>query len=532
MQEREDDRTDDVSTALKVQQFMDEWYYRCIHSGLAAEWDRERCAVAALELFELQGVTFDKADKEPLSAQDDDTFIEAVVKRMPEDVRRTFEHFALQLQLVMSAASRVRCALDEGTPGEVARIMEEGDQGVNSQILKQSIMEATLEVGEIREIHDSWEASMSRRLSRLGQCHYEMQMSQQELNKLNVQLGSFGKDQNSKSKAVLLGIASQSEKTLMQTVFKAWWAHKVKYFADKAMHDKFQKEIEDTQKALVDYKHAQVSNVRDVLTRTADASDRALLVECLRVWTKDIQDEKENRVFKASAQDAHRRMGNLKSAQKENAKKSMMRLVVANDENVRNTAFQAWVQYHDEVRKTREFEVLVKQQQDKLQDFVKKKSNEAKGVLSKMAGSSDTGLMHAALQAWVEDWKNAQKQREMEEYVQGQNAKLASYSRRAKASADTTAQRGNWMESDNVTMQIFMNWQTEARLGRLIRFYTGQMDAKGKQLEAVQTMFKSFATQLEHGISTTPRTTKKSSKAPKGEKEGQARPPQMPQGAA
>jgi hypothetical protein len=53
------------------------------------------------------------------------------------------------------------------------------------------------------------------------------------------------------------------------------------------------------------------------------------------------------------------------------------------------------------------------------------------------------------------------------------------------------------------------------------------MDAKKSQLDAVQNMFKSFASQLEQGISSTPRSQRKSqrSKAIEGD---EGRPPQMP----
>mmetsp|Transcript_74225 Transcript_74225/g.172168 ORF Transcript_74225/g.172168 Transcript_74225/m.172168 type:complete len:531 (+) Transcript_74225:3-1595(+) len=528
-----DDRTDDMSTGIKLQQFMDEWYYRCIHSGLANDWDREKCAVAALDLFELQGVVISKEDKEPLAALDDDTFIEAVVKRMPEDIRRTFEHFALQLQLVMSAASRVRCALEEGTPEEVARIMDEGDQGVNSEILKQTIVEATVEAGEVREIHDGWEASMSKRLSRLGQCQYETEMSRMELDKLNVRLGSFGKEQNSKAKGVLLGMASTNDRTLMQTVFKTWWQHKVRFFAEKSIHEKFQKEIEDTQKSLMDYKAAQVNNVRSVLTRSADASDKRLLSECFRVWIKDLQDEKEARSARGHVEHVQQRMGNLKAAQKANAKKSMMRLGAANEDSMKSMVFQAWISFREEEKKARDFEVQVKAQQEKMQQFMAKKSKEAKGVLTKMAGASEGGLLFAALQAWMDDVKGARKAREAEEFMNKQMTKLANLNTRQKSNANSSAQKANGLEAENTMMHIFMNWHIETLLGRLIRFYSGQMDAKGKQLEAVQSMFKTFAQQLEHGISTTPRTNRKgASKSKGGEKEGSSRPPQQPRGAA
>merc|ERR550525_752024 len=151
-----------------------------------------------------------------------------------------------------------------------------------------------------------------------------------------------------------------------------------------------------------------------------------------------------------------------------------------------------------------------------MQDFMSKKSGEAQGVLNKMAGSSDTGLVHLTFSAWQDEYKTMTKGREMEDMMQNQSEKMKSLNARVKGNANSTAERANELENDNLMMQIFMNWQTEAKVGRLIKHYSGQMDAKGKQLEAVQSMFKSFAQQLEHGISTTPRTTRKSNRDGKG----------------
>ena len=62
---------------------------------------------------------------------------------------------------------------------------------------------------------------------------------------------------------------------------------------------------------------------------------------------------------------------------------------------------------------------------------------------------------------------------------------------------------------DNVMMMhIFMNWYTEVRTEQVRRHYMGKMDNKEQKFEAVQTMIKSFASQLEQGIGNSPRSRK------------------------
>eukprot|EP00418_Pyrodinium_bahamense_P099618 CAMPEP_0179037460 /NCGR_PEP_ID=MMETSP0796-20121207/14141_1 /TAXON_ID=73915 /ORGANISM="Pyrodinium bahamense, Strain pbaha01" /LENGTH=424 /DNA_ID=CAMNT_0020733771 /DNA_START=1 /DNA_END=1273 /DNA_ORIENTATION=- len=390
-----------------------------------------------------------------------------------------------------------------------------------------------MEVGEIREIHDNWEASTSKRIARLSRCQRETEQGRIELEKLNIRLSSFGKEQNEKSKGVLMGLASKNDKTLLQTVFKGWWTHKVKYFAEKEIHDKFQQEIDDAQRKLMEYKQEQVKNVRQVLLRTADDNDKVLTGECFRLWVKGVQEEKDERELEAQTNAARQKMGNLKEAQKENAKKAMLRIGAGNDEALKMQMFQAWLTAHEEEQKNKEFEAMVKAQEEKMQEFLKKQSEGAKGVLSRISGSSDTGLLHMTFGAWQDELKSAKKAMEMENVMKQQQARMKTLNDHMKSSANDSAQRANEQEMENILMAVFMNWATEARVGRLIRHYSGQMDSKKQQLDAVQGMFKTFAQQLEHGINSTPRTTRKTTRSStRADRSGdaQARPPQMPSG--
>jgi len=527
----DEEHTDDMSIQLQLQQFMDEWYYRILHSGMAGELDKEEAAVKAMDLFEVQGVPLTDVDKCKLSKMEDDDMIEALVHKMPPEVRKTFGHFTLQLQLVMSAASRVRYVLDEGPAEEVARVMEDGDAGVNSQILKRTIVEAATEIAEVQEIHQSWHTSTGKRLSRMSLAQSELERARQDLEKTTLRLGGFGEEQSKKSTAVLLSLAQGSDKVLVKGVFMAWAAYFLAYKSEQALHDKFRKEIEDAEKKLMEYKQAQISNVRNVLMRNSEGSERLLLAESVRVWAKLVLEEKEDRALAGDLENVKAKMGNLKSAQKDNAKKSMIRMCQGNDESLINLCMQEWIKATAEEKKNKEFNEMVRAQEQRTQEYLKGKNEKAKGVLSRMAGSSDTGLVHGCFSAWADDLKQERKAREVQDIITSQNQKFANLNVRMKANASSAVSRANELEEENMMMNIFMNWATESKLARVAKHYGGQVDAKKQQLEAVQTMFKSFASQLEQGIGTTPRTTRKTSnrgRSTPAEAGGHARPPHMP----
>jgi len=509
----DEERTDDMSTALQLQQFMDEWYYRILHSGMANVIDREQAAIYAMDLFQVQGVPLSREDKEDLSKKDDDDMIEGVVQKMSEENRKAFSHFALQLQLVMSAASRVRCVLEEGSPEEVARIMEDGDAGVTTQILKQTIVEASIEVAEVKERHLSWLYSTNKRLVRMSRTQRELEYNRRELERMNIKLEGFAKEQNAKARQVLMSMAGNSDKVLVRSVYNCWVAWFRRYQAERDIHDKFQKEIDDAQKKLMELRAGNAANVCQMLQRKSQGSEKLLLAECTRVWALHIQDEREERELAGQYAAARQKIGNLKEAQKENAKRSMMRICQGNDQSLTLLCFQEWVKSTEESRREKAFNEQVRTTQAKMQEFLKGKNDQATGVLSRMAGSSDTGLLHTTFSAWAEDLKAVKKAKEMEAIISSSNAKFANLNSRVKANASSSTVRASELDADNAIMLIFMNWATEARLNRLVRHYAGQMDSKKQQLEAVQNMFKNFATQLEQGLGSTPRTTRKSTRS-------------------
>merc|ERR1712217_133047 len=167
---------------------------------------------------------------------------------------------------------------------------------------------------------------------------------------------------------------------------------------------------------------------------------------------------------------------------------------------------------------------------EKFQKFMKEKSDQAKGVLQRMTGSSDTGLMHTAFKAWLEDWESEKKAKEMEDLMNGENAKFKSLNARMKENASGKAGRSIDIENDNLLMSCLMNWQIETRVQKVVSHYGGQLENKKHQLEAVQTMFQSFASQLEKGIESTPRKDKSHKSAAKSSSRnsGEGRPPAQP----
>merc|ERR1719393_682878 len=102
-----------------------------------------------------------------MNMENEEDMVKMMVKHMPMEARKTFEHFVLQLQLVISTTTQVRHAINEGISEEVARCFEGGDMGPGQQILKQCIVEAGKQIHDAIETHKSWKANTEERIKRL-----------------------------------------------------------------------------------------------------------------------------------------------------------------------------------------------------------------------------------------------------------------------------------------------------------------------------------------------------------------------------
>merc|ERR1712100_251378 len=88
---------------------------------------------------------------------DEAAMIDSLVSRMPQQTKEQFEHFFLQLQLIVSTATRVRTGLEEGHPKVVEEALNDAEQtGIISYILKMTLVQAGTEVSALRMQHENW----------------------------------------------------------------------------------------------------------------------------------------------------------------------------------------------------------------------------------------------------------------------------------------------------------------------------------------------------------------------------------------
>jgi len=437
---------------------------------------------------------------------DEAAMVADMVKHIPMHARKSFEHFVLQLQLVVSTTTQVRHALDEGISEDVARCFEGGDSGPGSQILKQCIIEAGHQIHEAIETHKSWKHSTEERVKRLLVSEEDAEHSRQQLTAITTQLDSFKGEQNAKSKGVLAGIAGKNDKVLVHMCFSTWNGWLLQHKANQYIHDKFKQEIQDAEDALIAFKSKHLGISRGILKRGAASTDAGLLSEVVRVWYTYVVVEGHNKEMDEKLAAANAKFGNAQQSAKDASKKVMGRMSAGNDNALLTLCVQSWKASLEELKKDKEIDALAKDMETKYKEMMQKKNGEAKGVLDRMSGASETGLLHMMIEAWVGAVKEEKAGREMEEKMQAQGDRFKSLNQRQKGNAKSVASKCHQQEEENMIMVFFFAWSVDTKTEMVIKKYGEKLDQKKGQLDAVQTMFRSFASQLEQGIGNTPRT--------------------------
>merc|ERR1719310_448099 len=84
--------------------------------------------------------------------------------------------------------------------------------------------------------------------------------------------------------------------------------------------------------------------------------------------------------------------------------------------------------------------------------------------------------------------------------MNGNNDRFASLNGRQKDNAKGVMGRYNEQVDLNIMLRHFCAWALDAKLERIMRFYNNKMESKKNQLQSVQHLFRSFASQLDQGL--------------------------------
>merc|ERR1719380_583940 len=206
-----------------VRQFLDDVHFTTLHTTLSTRWEAHQSLTAAVKLMEQYGVSISPEEEKRLYSLDEGTMIEQLVSKMPQQTKEQFEHFFLQLQLIVSTATRIRTALEEGTPGVIQEALNDADQtGILPYILKMSTVQAGSEVTALKAQHDTWSTDTEARMSKLLRGQDDAMQAQKQLAAAQAQLGHYQGSQKDKAYKAMMGVAGKNDKAMMDAVITNW----------------------------------------------------------------------------------------------------------------------------------------------------------------------------------------------------------------------------------------------------------------------------------------------------------------------
>lgn len=230
------------------------------------------------------------------------------------------------------------------------------------------------------------------------------------------------------------------------------------------------------------------------------ADGQALLQTVLKFWKDEVEVHKRDGDTAGQMKAMQEKMDAMEQAQKTKAGQFMTRMAAGNEASLKNLMLEAWIKFHEDYAKNKEFEDEVRSKEAAFKAHMDAKKDEAKAVMDRMQGASDTGLMSLMMSNWVQYYKDEKKSRELEYQLQQSTDKFKSLNGRQKAGASNMQNRVNEQMSANLMMRCFNSWLIETKVYRVETHYKAKYDSKRRQLQGVQNLFKSFAMQLEQNL--------------------------------
>jgi len=494
------DPIEDTQLTAQIQPFLDEWYYRILHSPVGRKWTRTQAVKLLKDVLVMIGINV----PEDLVGGDDDTaLIGAMIDVMPREMRESWESTALQVQTVLHEATRILSASDAEGEEEVAALFDEAGSergGLTQQVLKASVVHAAKEVAKLRTVHVSWRKNTDQRIDRLMGAAEEAEHCQQQLMALESQLSEMHGDSKAKNKGVLMSMAEGQTTALMHSVFSSWIGYVEKCHSEKSIRERFQGQLEGIQKKLISYKEAQIQSIKRVLMAGAMEDQDVLMHMVWKFWVDFVADLKADGDSASALKLIQDKLNEFEKGEKDKAGNFMRRMAAGNDSVLKSSCVAAWIKFHEDLALEKEMEEKVKAAEIAFKAHMDAKKEEAQIVMNRMLAGSDNGLLSMIIQNWARWIADDKKENGLARELEKSSNRFKSLNASQKAGAHGVQTRVNEQIAMNLCQRIWNNWLMECKVNRVESHYNSKYDTKRKQLHGVKNLFKSFAMQLEQNL--------------------------------
>jgi len=484
----------------QIQKFLDEWHLLMLESGSAQGWDRRRTLRAALDVLELNGVRL--PSKEALFDVDDGALVERILEGMPATTREHFPTISRGLLAMLEelAATRQRLEQAQGDAAvrELCKLGE--DSKATQALLKLSVVQACSEISSAQAIHASWRCKTEERIARLGDEAREADDTRLGLEEAERQLAAFAPATRARAARCVTRLVEGQDLASLVPLLLAWSTAAQGSRRRRVVSERFDTELQAAKDKLLDFRATQVASARAVLGRSRVEDHRAVLRRCMETWRATIAEMMRHGEVSARVLELQARLTSSQSRQAENMKRVMTRIGDENLLDLTSLSFQGWSLVWTEARGDRGVRVQQLAAEVRAEVAWAGKRVAVATALEGLSSIASDNALACSFHSWFRRAREERKLRQLARAVKEVTMMRARLSERQSQNASEVQWRTNCALREFDLLRCFSAWAMQSRVRQLQRSVARQIDMKKRQLNGVQTLFKTFANQLEVGL--------------------------------
>lgn len=489
------------SMKLVAIKFLDDKHYSALHSTLSKTWDRLHSLSAAIQLMESHGVELSKEEVDRLSKMDEDAQISELVMKMPQQSNEQFQHFFLQLQLLVSSAARIRNALEQGKPREAEECLDDAEStGIASYMLRMAIVQAGSEVKLQREAHHAYVKDADLRMARLIRGQEEYLVVQKKLAAVKEKLHHHRQSTNEKAKKFMMMFAGQSSAGLVTSCFKGWKEIREDIKKENAIRSEYHERSSEANGKLNYLLTSRKELAHGFMGRKALAWLRSSTAEAFMAWQELSKTEAIHKSTNKQVSHMEKKLETMKDRQSECTQKVVETMLLGVNSGLLNLCMQGWFSFHDDCKHEKELDKIAHVEKQQVAQHAQKKKARGFKICEAAALSLDAGLVFEVFTNWRKVWQEEREEVRLRALIAEGNKHIGAW-------ADSRVFPGQSLLHATVSgyeqfllIRMLCSWRMETKMEGVLRLHHAKMEAKRSQLLGVQQMFRTFATQLEAGL--------------------------------
>lgn len=207
-----------------------------------------------------------------------------------------------------------------------------------------------------------------------------------------------------------------------------------------------------------------------------------LIQEVFTIWSDGIFEARRDLAAAEEVAAMEERLKKCADHQSQNAKKVLARCGAASEQGLRDMCFHEWLGWHREYLKNKVEEDAVKAEEQRIKDFMKSHSENAKGLLNNMHAATTTGLIHEVFQAWCEFYKDEKQVNAYAEMMNAHGGKIGAFGDRNKKGAQSVMERAHEHGLTMLYLKVFGAWRLDTKIEQTLKVHQGRIDGKRQQL--------------------------------------------------